>query len=339
MFNFKVISVDSEDWNNIVSNSYLYDFYHTAIYHRLDEKGEPLLFNISDNKYSISLPLIIRKIDNTSWKDATSVYGYAGPVSNFRTDDLPEDIIVLFRENLIDYFKKNQIVSVFSRLHPLIAQNEILKDMGEVLDLNKTVTIDLRETEEIQWQQYRKSNKYEINKLKRGDFITSIATNKEDIDKFIDIYYATMDKVNAEPSYYFTRDYFYNFLNNDNFNARLILAKYEGEVVAGAIFTITGKIMQYHLAGTKQEFAKYTPMKLIIDSARLIGNEVNLNFLHLGGGVGGKDDDSLFKFKSGFSNYFTQFKVWKFIVDDDVYNDLSKEHHSQNQIFFPLYRS
>ena len=60
-------------------------------------------------------------------------------------------------------------------------------------------------------------------------------------------------------------------------------------------------------------------MKLILDEARLLGNELNLDFLHLGGGVGGSDDDSLYKFKSGFSDYNFIFKIWRLIVNQDLY--------------------
>ena len=98
--------------------------------------------------------------------------------------------------------------------------------------------------------------------------------------------------------------------------------------------------MQYHLAGTDSNFAKLTPMKLIIDEARLIGNNLNVKYLNLGGGVSGSDQDSLFKFKSGFSNINYKFKVWRYIVNENIYNDLVKKSNTDlNSNFFPLYRS
>ena len=98
--------------------------------------------------------------------------------------------------------------------------------------------------------------------------------------------------------------------------------------------------MQYHLAGTSKEFLKDTPMKLLLDEARLIGNEIGLDYLHLGGGVGGSDEDSLFRFKSGFSSYRCQFKTWQYIVEPDAYNILvSQRTKNKDSSFFPLYRS
>src|SRR5690606_226324 len=140
---------------------------------------------------------------------------------------------------------------------------------------------------------------------------------------------------------YFSKQYFYDFLATEDFNSKLLVAKFDEEIVAGAIFTYTDKIMQYHLAGTTEKFIRETPMKLIIDEARLLANELGVVHLHLGGGVGGHDDDSLFRFKSGFSKNFKQFSVWKYIVDEEQYHQLveSRKNSNQSSNFFPLYRA
>ena len=126
-------------------------------------------------------------------------------------------------------------------------------------------------------------------------------------------------------------------MNNQDFDAKLLIAVKDNKVIAGAIFTLTDKIMQYHLAGTTEEYIRETPMKLILDEARLYGNGTSAENLHLGGGVGGHDDDSLFRFKSGFSKDFKQFSVWKYVVNQEVYDELSKDKEVSD--FFPLYRS
>jgi len=97
--------------------------------------------------------------------------------------------------------------------------------------------------------------------------------------------------------------------------------------------------MQYHLAGTKEEYSKDTPMKLIIDEARLYGNQNRLKFLHLGGGLNGSDDDSLFRFKSGFSKKKSQFRTWEYIVNETIYKELVSKNGVSNSTFFPLYRA
>src|SRR5690606_14882609 len=242
-----------------------------------------------------------------------------------------------FKTNFIEFCKSENIVSVFSRLHPLIEQTNIIENLGEIVNLNKTVAIDLTKSAEEQRKEYRKSLKSELNQLRRKEIVVREANTKEEIDAFIAIYYETMDRVEATANYYFSKEYFYEFLNNQDFDAKLLIAVKDNKVIAGAIFTLTDKIMQYHLAGTTEEYIRETPMKLILDEARLLGNQTTAISLHLGGGVGGSDEDSLFRFKSGFSKDFKQFSVWKYIVNQAVYDELSKGKEVSG--FFPLYRS
>jgi len=80
-------------------------------------------------------------------------------------------------------------------------------------------------------------------------------------------------------------------------------------------------------------------MKLIIDAMRKMGTERMCKYLHLGGGVGNKED-SLFKFKAGFSDSWHSFKIWKYIVNHEIYQLLDKKQKTQlNNEFFPEYRS
>jgi len=221
-------------------------------------------------------------------------------------------------------------------------QSPLFVNLGKVLDINKTVAINLKESIDIQRQDYSRSYKNQINKLKRKGYTTRFL-DLEEIDEFISLYYETMDRVSAKQYYYFDKNYFLKFLQNNDFNSKIIIAENEfGEMTSGAIFTITNKIMQYHLGGTKNKFLADTPIKIVMDEARLLGAELKLNFLHLGGGVGGSDDDSLFRFKLGFSKNFFQFSVWNLIVNEKEYDDLVFQNKIKSEDFpnfFPLYRA
>lgn len=336
MFKFEVIE-DNSKWSEIIKQADVYDFHHTAYFHKIDTEFPSKLLYFSDAENFIALPIVIRPIEGTEYFDITSVYGYAGPVYRFDKDYEEKELVAFFQSSFRLFCKEQNIVSVFSRLHPLIEQKNILSELGDIVDLNKTVSIDLTLSADEQRKVFRKSLKSELNQLRRKEIMVKEAVNLEEIDQFIAIYYETMDRVNATPNYYFSKEYFYEFLNNTDFNSKLLIAVKDNKVIAGAIFTLTDKIMQYHLAGTTEDFIKETPMKLILDEARLLGNETSSESLHLGGGVGGSDEDSLFRFKSGFSKDFKQFSVWKYIVNQKVYDDLSETKEKSN--FFPLYRS
>lgn len=331
-----------KEWNELIGKATIYDFYHCASYNNLEKSGAPFLFVVQDEAGAfIAIPLLKRSIDGTGYFDCTSAYGYPGPFSNIKNLEGKKELLQYFHDSLLKYAATENIVTIFSRLHPIIEQAGFFNGLGEVVSLNKTVAIDLTLPLDMQRRQYRKSNKSEVNQLRKNGFVVKEAADKGEIDTFIAIYTDTMKRVNAHPYYFFDAEYFYNFLNSEDYQSRLLLAFKDGEITAGAIFTVTKAIMQYHLAGTKEEYMKVTPMKLIIDEARLLGTDWGLQYLHLGGGVGGSENDSLFAFKAGFSDLNFTYKVWKLVVDEAVNNELVQvrsQTKAINKNYFPLYR-
>ena len=149
-----------------------------------------------------------------------------------------------------------------------------------------------------------------------------------------------MKKVAATEDYFYDEDYFNRFLSSSCFEKIILLAKHKEKIYSGAIFTISNGIMQYHLSGALDFEGKHSLTKLIVDEARILATKLKLKFLHLGGGFGGSDKDTLFHFKSGFSDIRSQFKNWNFVVDQDIYNQLNKKVNvlEKDSNFFPLYR-
>lgn len=333
---------DQESWKAVVSRSAFYDFYHCNSYNTQEKSGEGFLFVVEDEQNDfIAFPLIKRLIEGTPYFDCTSVYGYAGPISSRTIEQLAPALVQTFQEELLAYLKEQNCVSAFSRLHPIIEQTGYLQNLGKVLSLNKTVAIDLSLPLDEQRKKYRKSTKSEINQLRNRGFSVKQAVTKQEIDEFIAIYTETMQRVSASKYYFFDEEYFRNFLHAEDFSPILLLAYQEEEIAAGAIFTLTNNVMQYHLAGTKEQYIKQTPMKLILDEARILGTNRGQKYLHLGGGVGGSDDDSLFRFKSGFSDMNFVYKVWQLVVNEEVYDQLVKCKAAEKELngtYFPLYR-
>lgn len=337
---FSVIEVTDPQWSKVVARCKAFDFYHTLSYNQLEKNDRPVLLLYEFGSDCIAFPLLLRAVPEQPYFDTTSVYGYAGPISTLDFDVLPSSVLENFHLELMKFFKEQRVVSAFSRLHPLLKNEGFFAGFGMVESINKTVVVDLTLSLEAQKKQYRKSNKSELNQLRKKGFEVVQATSKEDIDAFILIYHETMHRVSASAAYFFDAAYFYEFLNNPCFESKLLLAKFNGEVAAGAIFTVTNTIMQYHLAGTTERYIKETPMKLILDEARLLGNALGLHYLHLGGGVGGSDEDSLFRFKSGFSEERGMYKVWKMVVNAAVYEQLVEAFTvGSESTFFPKYRA
>lgn len=337
---------DDKDWNAQLALFKDKDFYHTYYYHYLSKKeGEtPVLISYTQEEVVIAIPLLIRNIKNSDYKDAVSVYGYSGVLSS----NIHEAFDVEnFHKEIHEFFYQNKIVSIFSRLHPFLKDEErILKGLGNIITLGKVVYLDLTQTLENQRANFNRRLKTYLNKSRK--LCTVVDTNTEDqIKEFIRLYQETMERVNAVDYFFFEDTYFHKLLSSKDFDASLKLCVHNETqtILGGAIFIKKGNIVQYHLSGRNAQNSDVDPIKLVIDAMRIEATEQGYTHFNLGGGRG-SHEDSLFRFKSGFSKEFKEFKIWKYIVNECVYSELVEHHFEdysdlnlENVSFFPAYRA
>lgn len=355
MADFFVIRSDQIiSWQSVLDEVGDYDFYHLPDYHRLHEKlgfGEGLLIVFREGAKLIALPLLRRSISDVpgleeyDYYDATSVYGYPGPVF---TPETTADVTFIkqFQVSLIEFAEKQRIVSFFSRLNPLLKNHNQLKGLGHVVGLNETVSINLSLPLDVQFAQYRKSHRYEVRRARRNGVTCYLDANWSSYDEFTRLYTETMLRVNAASKYYFDKKYFYELRKALGKRLHLFVAELNGEVCSAALFVHTKEIIQYHLSATNAKCMDHALSKIVIDEARIWGSSINAQRLHLGGGVNSRED-SLFRFKDGFSNSRHRFYIWKWIALQDAYQDITKTRlqwlHEQGNNrkpsdFFPSYR-
>lgn len=336
---------DVHQWRAVLQRIAHYDFCHTPDYHQIAEdqqEGLARCIVYEDDHCCICLPLLLREFSNIpqladeSSRDITSAYGYVGPI---HAGTLTETSIQAFQKGLLEWLDASQVVALFSRLHPLMPAVKELQGLGNIITLSQTVSIDLSQPLEVQRAKYHNSNKNQINKLRRA-YTVKLAETPEEVDTYISIYHENMDRVHAKGYYYFSREYFHRLMACEDFKCFIILAMDGDQAMAGSMFICTGQIIQYHLAGTRTAYLKQTPMKLILDEARVWGTSQGYKNLHLGGGVGSVAD-SLFLFKTSFSDLRHDFKIWKWIVNQEKYDDLVAKVglSGSDSSFFPLYRS
>ena len=334
----KIITSKTE-WEDALDYIATFDFYHSYDYHHISksEQEEPLLVCYKKEETTILLPLLVRRIFDSEFYDATSVYGYAGPLGkNIDKADLSD-----FGNALRDYFFESKIIAVFSRLNPYIAHQEpILQGLGKVSNIGNVVNIDLTKTLDEQRSAYRRDTRSRVNKARRLCSVRQ-AENQEDIAAFIEIYTETMKKLEANASYFFDEEYFFNFLKCDGFQTDILLAinNETATIIAGSMFVKTNNIVQYHLSGTHPDYMKIAPSRLLLDEMRIRGTEQGFTYFNLGGGYQSQED-ALFNFKSSFSDDIKPFKVWNFVVNQEVYDGLvASTNVDKNTSFFPAYRA
>ncbi len=317
---------DTAEWLAVLGRSRQHDFHQLPQYHRVAEQrgeGTAQLFVYCENDCTIALPLLLRPVDPAEpegWQDATSVYGYGGPVSSH--DTLPEDVVRNFQIVLVEELARRRVIAVFSRLHPLIAQNEILAGLGDCPANGHTLSIDLTLSDEAQRGQYNKSCRTSLRKLREHGFVGLHDREKRYLPEFVNVYLETMRRAGAQSSYFFDEAYFNLLTRELDDVSHLFVALKDGEVAAATLCTICDGIVQDHLGGTRDAFLKFSPDRLVVDTERLWAGEMGARVFHLGGGVGAQED-SVFRYKSGFSDRRHTFRTWRWIIRAEVYEELS----------------
>jgi hypothetical protein len=205
-------------WLEVLGHAFQYDFYHLPQYHALAEElkeDKAHLFLYREGDFFVTIPLLLRSIETVpchghagqGYWDATCVYGYAGPIASH--PEIPAPVLRNFRAVLWKALQERNIVTVFSRLHPLIPQQRwLLAGLGEFIPIGQTVSIDLTLPLEVQRSQYRQNHKRDLNKLKRHGATCVRDPDRVYLNEFVDIYHENMHRVGASSAYFFAPTYF-----------------------------------------------------------------------------------------------------------------------------------
>lgn len=343
----EVRTAEPERWNAYVDAAD-HDIYHTADYHALAEfngEGSARLLVAGSPDQFIALPVLLRKVPPIGGPndllDATSVYGYPGPMACRPTSEL----ISRFRDGVQEWLLRHRVVSLFSRLNPLMDQSGLLAGIGELAEAGSTVSIDLTNGVEHQEALFRKNHRRDLRRLDQSGVETIHDQDWAYFEAWQATYRSTMDRVGAADYYQFGRDYFERLRALLGGRVHLFVAHHEGKLLGGGLFFREGGRIQYHLGSTADEALSQAPMKQVFDAVRKWGTATGADVFHLGGGVGGRED-SLFRFKSGFSDRFHVFRTWRWITDPDAYLTLVRQLERTtgrtglaDSAYFPAYRA
>lgn len=336
----------SDTWDKIVKSFQDYDVYYLSGYVKAFElhgDGEPLLFYYDDGnnrginvvmKRDISMDERFQnKIMPDTLFDFATPYGYGGWLVEGCTDCT----------NLFDTYenwcKENHVVSEFVRFHPVLGNHSLAEAFYEVVLLGKTVVIDLQSKEQI-WTNLKSTNRNKIRKAEKNGVKIYHGNYPEIFVIFREIYDATMDKDNAADYYYFDNRFYGSIMNDLPYNSEVFYAVLEKKVIAAAIMLIANGRMNYHLSGSVREYQNLAPTNLLLYEAAVWGSENGYRTLHLGGGVGAKEDN-LYQFKKVFNKEEPcQFHVGKKIYLEEKYQELIgfRDDFDRESTFFPLYR-
>lgn len=334
----------TKEWDELVRSFANYDVYYLSGYvkaFQIHGDGEPQLFYYNENGLRGIYVYMKRKTAIEGVYDSITPYGYGGFL--LEGDDSNENMNALWNA-YVDKMKSENIVDNFVRYHPVLANAVPMKICSDVIDLGKTVSMDLT-SEEVIWKNIHSKNRNMIRKAEKNGIVIKHGQGLELFDDFIKIYNATMDKDNAEPYYYFKPEFYKSIHEDLNDNYEMFWAEYDDKIIAMSIMIFANGRLNYHLSGSDLQYRNLAPSNLLLYKAAMWGMEKGMKTFHLGGGVG-SGEDNLYKFKIAFNRFSDcQFSIAKHIFDNEKYNELVAERASRDagfdkeSKFFPLYRS
>jgi lipid II:glycine glycyltransferase (peptidoglycan interpeptide bridge formation enzyme) len=320
------------------------------------DKGEACALFVREGERLLLLPLVKRQIpnaDDTRW-DATSPYGYPGPLVAGATDADARTFAVEALLAAGEPLRERGCVSLFVRLHPILGPTMELpvSDSVRIVGHGETVVLDLTVSEQDLWSGTMSGHRNEINRSLRDGHVARMDVELQHLDRFVEIYQATMSRVGASAYYFFDRNYVVALREALGASLSLCVVDIGGVIAAAGLFVETCGIVQYHLSGTDPAYMKQRPTKLMLHHVRSWAKARGNTVMHLGGGVGGAQD-SLFKFKAGFSHGRASFHTLRMVIDRPTYQGLvtarDERHraktgeetiHADDALagFFPAYR-
>lgn len=300
------------------------------------KEGELFIFTYEKNNYyfinkTLKRPIkqIGKKILNGKYFDLETAYGYGGFYTN--TDDLN-----FINEALTAYQKKcldENIIAEFIRFHPF---NSFPIKHSDFFDFNHydrdVVIVDLS-------NDILSSYKSKVRNIIKKAVSSIHIEESQNIDSFIDLYYETMKKNNADNFYFFDKNYFQNILKQPF--TKLYEAKIDDFIVAMGIFMFGSDIAHYHLSANSQLSYKYNANYALLHYLFSIAQGKGLKYFLLGGGTTSDPNDPLFKFKKKFSNKTLPFYISGKIYNYEVYNNYNKLWQEQSDYdikYFLKYR-
>jgi hypothetical protein len=336
-----------EIWDSWVGHE-VYAHPNYADLYRKDNEDSIALY-LETKKGGILFPLIKRNISLEEWVhskddfyDVISPYGYGGAFGWGDGFDFQAEFWNLYQQ----WCKKNKVVSTFVRLSLFSEQVLIPLDGVDSPYGNIVRSLDL-EVDEILYD-YKHAVRKNIKRAIKSGLSIAVDSDGSLLDSFLNIYYSTMERVDATVGYFFPKEFFESMISSLPENFIFFHVLHEGTVISSELVLVSDDNIYSFLGGTDPEYSNMRPNNFlkheIIKWGRAQGKE---NFV-LGGGY--SKDDGIFKYKQQMApNGELPFYTFKSIHCDRTYDDLilmrkawelsqSREWQTEEG-FFPGYRS
>jgi hypothetical protein len=336
---------DSERWDSVVKSFIDYDAFYLSTFSKAYqhcENGTPLLLYYNDGKTRAINVVVKRdiaeckpfkdKLDSNKYFDLTSPYGFGG----FWYEGYGYDAVHRAYDK---YCEEQGYVCEFVRFHLLSDEHKHYSGVAETHSRNVVCGLEMS-TDEI-YKNFSRKLRQNLNKAFNVGLEVEFDFKGEKLDAFLELYYSTMKRTNANEYYWFPPEFFAE-INNMKDHYVYVHVSFAGRIVSSELAIYGVENCHSFLGGTNQEYFQLCPNPFLKFEMIKWARSAGLKRLFLGGGCG--CDDSLFEYKKKFApDGIRDFYVGKRIIDRSRYKSLTEivsecSEKNVSDSFFPSYR-
>jgi hypothetical protein len=277
------------------------------------EEGEPAGFACGDVLY----PFLVRELGGGRC-DITSAYAAGGPIGHGD-----------WRGAFAEACRERGVVSEFVRFHPILRNHEGLEHDLRLTAFQDNVTVSVQADDDGLMAQMEPTGRNKLRKaIKSGVEVTA----HRDLERFTELYLATMRGMGADEFYLFPEEFFTRL---ERLGDALVVLDAGS---AAGLFLSGGGAMHYYLAGSTLEARKLASANLVLFEAMKRARDAGLETLVLGGGY--HEDDSLHRFKRSIGAGRAPKVIGSAIHDQSAYDELTAAAGvPPDTAYFPAYRA
>lgn len=261
--------------------------------------------------------LHLTAIPGTRYLDASSPYGYGGPLC---TCDDPAFVAQAWAACTAWMQARGGVVE-YIRFHPLLANQRHYG--GTVVPNREVVWVDLRVPDLL--ATYAPRLRTTLNKAQRSGLAYTEMPLTERSSQAFGVYYrAAMQAMGADLFYAFDDAYFAQIAASGL--ARLGMCHEagapQGPWMAAALLLDGGDVTEYHLAATCEAGRQVGASSYVLHQAALSARQRGIGCLYLGGGSTTQPDNPLLFFKASFSAQRLMYHTGFHVFDRGAYDTL-----------------
>ncbi|MBZ4373691.1 GNAT family N-acetyltransferase [Corallococcus sp. AS-1-6] len=266
---------------------------------------------------ALRVPLIVRPIEGTGYRDAVSPYGFPGAELN-GLSEVPVDAIDWRGTELVSIFLRDRIGG------PYCFAGGRLR--GEVCLIDPKLPL-----------KFRGDHGADIRRNARLGYVSSVVPVKDSTQEqrqaLKAIHRQTLARQQDGVRYSFS-DAWFEEVFTCPFAWLVTTRAPDGAVASSALVVLSDGLLHDFIDGTADAYRMHSPAKnefpVMVELAEKLEACV-----HLGGGV--RPGDGVERFKRGFANAMSRFYTHDIICDPEAYAQLSQGHAGED--FFPAYRA